>query len=575
MNRMKCLAACSLAMGLLGSEAVAQDLPELQLQQFRPAPGPADYLNVYGSKVAPHLDPDFGFYLDYADNPLKVPSVNEQFNAAVEDQITLSLMASLGLFDLFEVGLLVPVTIQQSSGDLEPVLPATEDPNAKMEAVGLNDLRVSVKSQLVDLMEHRWGLAAVLAGYIPIGTDDRFTGDEGWGMDALVSSDVFLFNGIRLGGNLGYRFRSETAQVRDAFISDAILWGTAVQVPLFVDSLDLIAELDGAIGIAEKPDGREGIRGTEVPAEFKLAARYKMHKDWTVTGGFGFGMNDEAVGTPDFRAFIGIGGYWVSGGAWGFDYDKDGIYGDYDKCPNDAEDFDGFEDLDGCPDPDNDGDGIPDVLDKCDNTPAGMPVGPDGCPDKDIDGDGIPNDLDKCPEDPEDIDRFQDVDGCPDPDNDMDGIPDKADNCPMEPETLNDFLDDDGCPDDPKDKVHIARDRIIITEQVYFDTGKTTIKKSSFEILDAVVKVMQENQQIVKIRIEGHTDDRGADDFNLKLSQGRADAVMKYMIDHGIAEGRLEAVGYGETRPIRDNETNEGRSYNRRVEFIIMDMRKY
>ncbi len=575
MKRILPFAACALALSLIGTQAAAQDLPELQLQQFRPAAGPADYLNVYGSKVAPHLDPDFGFYLDYANNPLKVASTGEKYNAAMEDQLTLSLMANLGLFDIFEVSLLVPVTLRQNSGDLEPVLPTGADSNAKIGAAGLNDLRITVKSQLVDLMQHQWGLAAVVSGYIPIGTDDRFTGDEGFGIDALLASDVFLFNGVRLGGNLGYRFRADTVQLRDAYISDAILWGLAVQIPLFVDNLDLIPEIDGAIGIAEKPAGREGIRGTEVPAEFKLAARFRLHEAWTFTGGFGYGMNEEAVGTPDFRVFIGVGGYWVSGGSWGYDYDHDGIYGKYDKCPDAAEDFDGHEDLDGCPDYDNDGDGIPDELDKCDNTPEGMVVGIDGCPDNDLDGDGIPNDLDKCPEDPEDIDRFEDSDGCPDPDNDQDGIPDTADNCPMEPETLNDFLDDDGCPDNPNDKVHIARDRIIITEQVYFDTGKTTIMKKSFDILEAVVKVMLENPQIVKIRIEGHTDDRGADEMNLKLSQGRVESVLKFMTDHGVAENRLEGVGFGETRPIRDNETAEGRSYNRRVEFIILEMRGY
>lgn len=554
--------------------ATAQDLPELQLQQFRPATGPTDFLNVYGSRVAPHLDPDFGFYLDYAQNPLKVASTHQQFNAAIEDQMTLSLMANIGLFDIVEVGLLVPITLRQNSADLEPVL-LSGDPNATIGSTAINDIRISVKAQLVDLMKHRWGLAAVLQGTIPIGTDDRFAGDSGVGIDGLVAADVFLFNGVRLGGNLGYRFRADTAQVRDAFISDAIMWGLGVQIPLFIDSLDLVPEIDGVIGVADKTGGQEGIRGSEVPAEIKIAARYELFKKWTFTGGFGYGMNNEAVGTPDFRVFLGIGGYWVSGGSWGYDYDHDGIYGVHDKCSDQAEDFDGHDDLDGCPDYDNDQDGIPDDVDGCDNTPEGIAVGVDGCPDNDLDGDGIPNDLDKCPEDPEDIDRFEDSDGCPDPDNDQDGIADTADNCPMEPETLNDFLDDDGCPDNPNDKVHISRDRIIITEQVYFDTGKTSIKKESFEILDAVVKVMQENQQIIKVRIEGHTDDRGAEQMNLELSQGRAEAVLKYLTDAGVAEGRLEAVGYGESRPIRDNDTAEGRAYNRRVEFIILDIRKY
>jgi len=565
------------AFSLFTSSAFAQNYPELQLQQFRPGSGPADFLNVYGSKVAPHLDPDFGFYLDYADNPLKVPSSTQEFNAVVESQMTLSLMANLGLFDILEIGLLLPITLWQADGDLEPVVPENfGDPrNATLESFGLNDIRLHAKFQLRDILMGRYGLAVILAGYIPVGLDDRFIGDESFGMDFVVAGDMLAFLGTRFGANLGYRYRHEKVQIRDAFISDGIIWGLAAQFPLFVDSLDLITELDGVIGLAKKPDGREGIRGSEVPVEGKAALRYRLHQDWTLTTGFGFGMNNQAVGTPDFRVFVGVGGYWVTGGAWGYDYDGDGIYGVHDKCPFEPEDFDGHEDMDGCPDPDNDGDGVPDELDKCPFTPPGVRVGPDGCPDNDRDGDGIPDDIDQCPDDPEDFDGFEDADGCPDPDNDGDGIPDLVDMCPNEPETFNDFQDEDGCPDDPNDKVHITRDRIIITEQVYFDTAKTTIKRESHDILEAVVKVMLANPQIVRIRVEGHTDSRGGAEMNLTLSQGRAEAVMKFMTDRGVAANRIEAIGFGLTRPIRDNETAEGRAYNRRVEFIILEMRSY
>ncbi len=562
--------------GLAPAISAAQDLPELQLQRFRPGPGPTDFINVYGSKVAPHLDPDFSAWFDFANDPFVAPSASEEFTGIVDSQVHLSLTANIGLFDFMEVGLLVPVLLTQSTEDLEPILAPGADPaTAELKSQAVNDIRISTKFQIMDILRNPLGLAFVLAGYIPTGVDDAFAGDESFAIEARGATDFFVGNGIRIGANLGYMYRHEAVQLRDAIIGDEIIWGVAAQWPLFIDTLDLITELDGAVGVASKPEGQGGVQEGEVPAELKAALRYRVHEDWALTGGFGFGMNSDAIGTPDFRLFVGFGGPWVSGGQWGYDYDGDGIYGVYDKCPQAAEDFDGFEDLDGCPDSDNDGDGIPDDQDKCDNTPEGVSIGPDGCPDNDLDGDGIPNDMDKCPEDPEDIDRFQDSDGCPDTDNDQDGIPDTSDNCPNDPETFNDFLDDDGCPDDPNDKVHISRDRIIITEQVYFNTGKTTIQKKSFEILDAVVEVMKANPQIEKIRVEGHTDSRGSDEFNLTLSQGRAESVQRYLTDKGIAEGRLEAVGYGETRPIRDNETAEGRSYNRRVEFTILEMRGY
>ena len=552
----------------------AQDVPELQLQQFRPAAGPADYLNAYSSAVAPHLVPDFGFYLDFADDPLKVPSVNAALNAVMENQATLSLMGNLGLFDMFEVGLLLPVTVFQASDDLSPVL----DPDvagAEVPSWGNNDPRITVKYQLWDLLKDPLGIGFVLNGWVPVGLNDRFTGDQSFSMEALAVGEVWVVRGIRVAANAGYRYRNTRVQVRDSFIGDELRWAVAANIPLWIKTLDAIVEFDGGIGIAKKTDGRQGIRPGEVPAEVKVAGRWRIHDDWSVTTGIGGAMNKEAIGTPDVRFIIGLSGHWVSGGQWGFDYDKDGIYGIHDKCPNDPEDFDGHEDLDGCPEPDNDGDGVPDEFDKCDNTPEGVAVGPDGCPDNDLDGDGIPNDRDKCPEDPEDLDRFEDHDGCPDVDNDQDGIPDPADNCPNKPENMNDFLDDDGCPDDPNDKVHISRDRIIITEQVHFETGKAKIKRESFEILDAVVKVMNENPQIIKIRVEGHTDSRGSDEMNLELSDDRAASVMDYLTSNGVAAGRLEAVGYGETKPIKDNETADGRAANRRVEFTILEMRQY
>jgi OOP family OmpA-OmpF porin len=116
------------------------------------------------------------------------------------------------------------------------------------------------------------------------------------------------------------------------------------------------------------------------------------------------------------------------------DRDGDGIVDSKDKCLDDPEDYDGFQDEDGCPDPDNDNDGVLDVNDECPNVPG--PASHRGCPvvpDADRDGDGIPDMKDKCPGVPEDRDGFEDTDGCPDTDNDHDGVLDKDDQCPNDP----------------------------------------------------------------------------------------------------------------------------------------------
>ena len=131
------------------------------------------------------------------------------------------------------------------------------------------------------------------------------------------------------------------------------------------------------------------------------------------------------------------------------DSDGDGILDENDACPNQPEDFDGFEDTDGCPDLDNDGDGIPDVQDQCPDIAEDFDnfLDSDGCPEVDNDLDGIPDIDDKCPDQPEDFDGYLDDDGCPDLDNDGDGIPDTKDICPNQPENYNGFEDNDGCPD--------------------------------------------------------------------------------------------------------------------------------
>jgi outer membrane protein OmpA-like peptidoglycan-associated protein len=246
------------------------------------------------------------------------------------------------------------------------------------------------------------------------------------------------------------------------------------------------------------------------------------------------------------------------------DMDGDGIPDNVDKCPREPEDKDGFQDADGCPDPDNDADGIPDVVDKCPNEPEDKDgfEDEDGCPDPDNDKDGIPDAADKCPNDPEDKDGFEDADGCPDPDNDKDGIPDVADKCP------NEFgVPPDGCPK-KYNLVVVTEQKIELKQTVFFDTNRATIKPVSFALLNDVAQAMKDNAKIV-VEVQGHTDSVGDDNFNLKLSQKRAESVRTYLIKKGITSDRMVAKGYGENVPIADNRTAAGRAQNRRVEFVI------
>lgn len=106
-------------------------------------------------------------------------------------------------------------------------------------------------------------------------------------------------------------------------------------------------------------------------------------------------------------------------------------------------------------------------------------------------------------------------------------------------------------------------------ENIFFDFDKTTLKEESFIELNKVVEFLNDNPTI-EIEIAGHTDSKGADDYNLNLSQGRAQAVVDYITSEGIESFRLIAKGYGETVPLETNDTEEGRAVNRRVEFTVL-----
>jgi OmpA-OmpF porin, OOP family len=246
------------------------------------------------------------------------------------------------------------------------------------------------------------------------------------------------------------------------------------------------------------------------------------------------------------------------------DLDGDGILDNVDKCPRIPEDKDGFQDEDGCPDDDNDQDGITDKLDKCPNDPEDRDgfEDSDGCPDPDNDKDGIPDTADKCPNEPEDKDGFEDEDGCPDPDNDKDGIPDIADKCPNEP-----GVPPDGCPK-KYNLIVVTEQKIELKQTVFFDTNRATIKRVSFALLNDVAQAMKDNPKM-NVEVQGHTDSQGNDNFNLKLSQKRAESVRTYLIKKGVTSDRMVPRGYGENVPIADNRTAEGRGQNRRVEFVI------
>jgi outer membrane protein OmpA-like peptidoglycan-associated protein len=231
------------------------------------------------------------------------------------------------------------------------------------------------------------------------------------------------------------------------------------------------------------------------------------------------------------------------------DSDGDGIEDAKDDCPNEA----GLAEFNGCPDAD--GDGVPDKNDDC-PTVAGL-KSLAGCPD--ADSDGVADNKDNCPN----VAGPAANNGCPWPDTDGDGVLDKDDKCPNEAGTVA----NNGCPEvnPPAEVMKTLND---YARTILFDTGKSSFKKETDPILQAMTAIFKEYPK-ANFDIEGHTDSTGSNKTNQLLSERRANAVRDYLIANGINADRLTAVGYGEDQPIADNKTATGRKNNRRVEVKL------
>ena len=229
------------------------------------------------------------------------------------------------------------------------------------------------------------------------------------------------------------------------------------------------------------------------------------------------------------------------------DTDGDGIEDSKDECPNDK----GLLAFNGCPD--SDGDGVADNEDLCPNVKG---IKEDkGCPD--TDGDGIIDSEDSCPT----VKGILEMKGCPD--SDGDGVADKDDNCP----NVAGPIENKGCP--LKQKRNI--DELMKKKKLVCETGKNDITAASKIVLQEIAQVLKE-EPTWTIEFAGHTDNVGEAAMNLQLSKKRSETVRNLLISYGVEASRIKANYFGETKPIADNNTPEGRTKNRRIDFkFVMD----
>ncbi|MDY7227857.1 OmpA family protein [Hyalangium rubrum] len=580
---------------LLTSAALAQPagLPAFELERLQLNPGARDSLVLSTGDLLQRGQYRLGLTAHYEREPLVLLEHGEQSATIISDRVTAHLSGAYAVTDWLELGAQVPVVAQWG-----PDISALGLSAPRTLALGTPWLQGRA-----GLLSERGGgpldLGVHLGAALPLGSSAALTRDQGFVFSPRLGLGKQLGDTWRVGADVGALVRTKTYALSGNTRSPQdelgveVHGGLNLSAALFGLKEELVVR--GALPVARSPSSLEVLLGLRAP----LGAGAEVY----AMGGPGFG---ETPGTPRFRVLAGVSftpeaapvSRCVEGQPYALaqcpelDADGDGVKNVADRCPSDK----GLAQLNGCADTDDDKDGILSLADRCpaqaENTNGYQDD--DGCPDDpDTDGDGLADSKDACPRDAEDLDGFEDANGCPDPDNDQDGLADARDACMNEAgpkenrgcpdkDRDGDGLVDrlDNCPDEKgpeknkgckeKQLAQIDEGQIRMLESVFFEQNEDVISKRSYKLLDTVAAILQSHPEIQKLRIEGHTDNKGDAAYNLELSQRRAEAVAKYLVGKSVVRERLDPKGFGPAQPIASNDTQEGRAKNRRVEFKIV-----
>lgn len=493
-----------------------------------------------------------------SDNPL-AHQLNGYFSAGMQVAGRLGINFSLPVA-LLQDGNSLNTTINDGVGRYQVGLAALHDLRADARAMLYES--GSGRCQILSNTAGCFRLGANVAMFLPTGNEFSFTSDRTttfW----LSANAEYDFGPVLLAGQIGPHFRPDLEVPPTLFLGSELRYAVGVYVPFRrepgkPDAIRLGLEAFGSTGLSSS-DGAKFFNGPNTPVELSAQGRFLFGENRRIFVNAGAGARvSDGYGAPDLRVLASV-GYWLGLA----DFNPKSPPRSYVGKPSYEKDLPDQEQ-------DRDGDGIPDGIDKCPDVKedGNKPNDKDGCPGpSDKDGDGIPDDVDKCPDTPEDKDGIDDADGCPEEDADNDKVPDVEDKCPKKVGPRSTDAAKNGCPQLTE---VTETGEILILKKIQFETSSARIKGESYPILDEVVMVMNARPKM-RVGIYGHTDDRGPDAMNLLLSKQRAAAVKTYIASKGIAAGRLESEGFGETKPITKNDTDDGRAKNRRVEFKILN----
>ncbi|MCP4676641.1 MAG: OmpA family protein [Deltaproteobacteria bacterium] len=473
-------------------------------------------------------------------------------DVVVEHMILAHIGAAIGFFDYAQLAVHFPIYIDRG----------TVNSNG-----GVGDLLFVPKAAYrFEVGEGELGVAALIPLSVPTGDENRLMGEGGVALAPGIAADAKVGK-LRMVLNAAYGWRKE--EELDLVRGPEMLIGLGAEL----DILTSPGVLRGLLEVDMATQTGDFFGRASTPVCVLGGVKYRFERGIGLGAAIGGGVT-PGVGNPDVRILLGVDFIYQKvdeeepeAGPVVADSDGDGIKDPEDKCPEDPEDFDNYDDDDGCPEEDNDNDGILDSKDEC---PAeaeninGMDDD-DGCPDFDTDKDGIVDSRDACPNEVEDKDGFSDRDGCPEEDNDLDGIVDGEDECPNLPESFNDYKDKDGCPD----YFRVENDKLVFKRRIRFKRKEAELQDAAFDVIEELATTIISNVEWREVHITVHTSGRGNDEAQQAISEQRASTILRLLIQSGVVPERLVASGRGNSEQIAPADTPEGRRQNNRVEVEI------
>jgi outer membrane protein OmpA-like peptidoglycan-associated protein len=586
------LTALLLSMPAMAQQVTDGEVPALNAQLFQPTIDGDRSLWLNDSRVGESGTWTSRFLLQWLNDPLLYINDDGEQTPLVDDVYQLDLMGGYVVGPV-RVGLDVPVYLR-SVNDI-----AGE--------TGLGDIALDLKGGLLDRTENPFGVALDARLAVPSATVDTALGTDGlsWEFEGIIDRE---FGETLIAVNLGTRGLPEV-ELENVTLNDQLFYGIFGAYDL-TDASGLSLELVGHASYGSFDNAAAN------PLEAVLGGWHRLSQsNLLLRGGVGVGLN-SAIGAPSSRLLLAL-AYEPPDR----DPDADGLLGRKDACPEVPEDFDGYEDTDGCPERtlvtvrfvDMEHELVGGVLSEVNGVAGGAEItveldsGTWPVSAKAEEYDEVLTDI-EVPDGPP-VERsivmqeaikpgrlvvfLKDTQGNP-----LTGIvlingAEHAISGQMTTEHLPGTVVVTGVVEDyirkaeeveiqPQVSSHVelvlerrlaevTAERIDIRDSVYFETNKAIIKPESFPLLNQVAAILKEHEEILLLRVEGHTDIRGSDSANLSLSRRRAAAVRTYLIEQGVDAERLVSEGFGERKPIAEGNNEAAWSRNRRVDFFIAE----